>query len=101
VLEVVLDRLVAQLPDEVGPPVPLQPRRIESVECGLQGFEREQSRRVAGVVSRSDVRALLRVVGEAEEESAPKAPPLDEAALTSDGLAVPLASAPPEVAAVI
>jgi Putative peptidoglycan binding domain len=67
----------------------------------VRRFEREQERRVNGVVSRSDAGALLRVVREAEQESAPEARPLDEATLTSDGLAVAPASAPPEVAAVI
>jgi hypothetical protein len=65
-------------------------------------FESDEGRRVNGVVSRSDARAIRAAATEAaavEEEEAPA--PTEEATLTPDGLAVAPASAPPEVQAVI
>ena len=71
-------------------------------ERSVKRFERAEGRRVNGVVSRPDARALRRAVREAESESTvpePAAP--EEATLGADGLAVAPASAPPEVVAVI
>ena len=68
-----------------------------------KGFERDEGRRPDGVVTRSDARLLKRRVKQAmrSEEPAPTTTPTEKATLTSDGLAVPPASAPPEVQAVI
>jgi cell wall-associated NlpC family hydrolase len=70
-------------------------------ERSVKRFERGEERRVNGVVSPADARALLLVVREAEQETTTVQPPVAEASLTSDGMAVAPASAPPEVAAVI
>jgi cell wall-associated NlpC family hydrolase len=67
----------------------------------VRRFEREEERWVNGVVSPADARALLGVVRESEQDTRAEQPPLAEATLTSDGIAVAPASAPPEVAAVI
>jgi len=42
VLDVYLDRRVGDLAEEVGPPVPLQPGRVEAVEGALQHGERHR-----------------------------------------------------------
>src|SRR6266480_7276817 len=75
-------------------------RRTASAE---KGFERDEGRRPDGVVSRSDARLLKRRVKQAmrSEEPTPTTTPTEKATLTSDGLAVPPSSAPPEVQAVI
>jgi hypothetical protein len=67
----------------------------------VKRFEREEARRVNGVVSRSDARAVRRAVREAEQKTASEQEAVEGATLTSDGMAVAPASAPPEVAAVI
>ena len=67
----------------------------------VKRFEREEERRANGVVSPPDARTLRRAAPEAEQQGTRQPPPVDEATLTSDGLAVAPASAPPEVAAVI
>lgn len=69
-------------------------------ERSVKRFERSQSRRANGVVSRSDAR-LLRRVARAPEPEPVEPVPGGEARLTSDGLAVPPADAPPEVVAAI
>jgi cell wall-associated NlpC family hydrolase len=70
----------------------------------VRGFEREEGRRVNAVVSRSDARLLRRraraEAGQPAEE-APAAEVPGEKATLENGLAVPPASAPPEVKAVI
>jgi hypothetical protein len=71
-------------------------------ERSVKRFERETQRRVNGVVSRVDARALLRAVREAEHEPATlEAAPTEAAVLTNDGLAMAPPSAPAEVVAVI
>jgi cell wall-associated NlpC family hydrolase len=72
----------------------------------VMGFERNEQRRVNGVVSPADARALQAVTQESPEDTeSPDTPttpaPSEEARLTADGLAVAPASAPPEVQAVI
>jgi cell wall-associated NlpC family hydrolase len=69
-------------------------------ERSVMSFEGDDDRRVNGVVSRSDARAVRVAAVEAEEE-APAEAPTEEATLGDDGLAVAPASAPPEVQAVI
>ncbi len=68
----------------------------------VKGFERDEGRRANGVVSRSDARLLKKRAKQASSsEEPPATTPTEKATLTSDGLAVPPASAPPEVQAVI
>jgi cell wall-associated NlpC family hydrolase len=68
-----------------------------------KAFERDESRRPDGVVTRSDARLLRRRVKEVTGSETPPATatPTDKASVTGDGLAVPPASAPPEVQSVI
>jgi len=76
-------------------------------ERSVISFESAEGRTANGVVSRSDARAIRTAAEEqpAEEtpvEGEPPAPaPAEDATVTSDGLAVAPASAPPEVQAVI
>ena len=71
----------------------------------VRRFERDEERRVNGVVTRPDARALRVVVKQARAEEpveeAPTEVPGEKATLTSDGLAIAPASAPAEVKAVI
>src|SRR4051794_25647447 len=69
----------------------------------VKGFERDEGRPVNGVVNRSDARLLKKRARAASgsEVPPPTTTPTEKATLTSDGLAVPPASAPPEVQAVI
>jgi cell wall-associated NlpC family hydrolase len=72
----------------------------------VKRFESDEERRVNGVVSRRDARALRVVVRAARDEDVEEEVPTEEVAgekaqLTGDGLAVAPASAPPEVKAVI
>jgi hypothetical protein len=64
----------------------------------LMDFERAEDRRVDGVATRPDQR-LVRARAAGEPEVAP--PTGDRATIGPDGLAVPPASAPPEVAEII
>src|SRR5215208_4318787 len=67
-----------------------------------KAFEREEARRADGVVTRSDARLLRRRAQEASSSGEPTAATTTEkATLMADGLAVPPASAPPQVQAVI
>jgi cell wall-associated NlpC family hydrolase len=66
----------------------------------VRAFEREEGRRVNAVVSRSDAR-LLRRRARAQSSQPVVEAPGEKATLTAEGLAVPPASAPPEVKAVI
>ena len=71
-------------------------------ERSVMSFESAEGRRVNGVVSRSDARAVRMAAAEAEAEVEEEVPaPTEEATVGSDGLAVAPASAPPEVQAVI
>ena len=72
------------------------PRTRRSVER----FEQDAERRVNGVVSRADANALREAVREAKR-GAVEEPAVARATLTSKGLAVAPASAPPEIVAVI
>jgi peptidoglycan hydrolase-like protein with peptidoglycan-binding domain len=69
----------------------------------VKRFEREEERRADGVVTRRDARLLRKRAREASssEEEPLTETPTEKATLTPDGLAVPPASAPPEVQAVI
>src|SRR5215211_614334 len=68
----------------------------------VRGFERDESRRVDGVVTRSDARLLKRRARSASDSDVPTTTaPGEKAALTEDGLALPPASAPPDVQSVI
>jgi cell wall-associated NlpC family hydrolase len=68
----------------------------------VKRFERAEDRRANGVVSRRDARLLRKRAKEASSSDEPPVEtPTEKATLTSDGLAVPPASAPPEVQAVI
>jgi peptidoglycan hydrolase-like protein with peptidoglycan-binding domain len=66
----------------------------------VKRFERDEDRRANGVVSRSEARLLKKRARAASGSDAP-ATTTEKATLTSDGLAVAPASAPPEVQAVI
>jgi cell wall-associated NlpC family hydrolase len=67
-----------------------------------QRFERAEDRRADGVVTRRDARLLRKRAREASSSDEPTTEtPTEKATLTEDGLAVPPASAPPEVQAVI
>jgi cell wall-associated NlpC family hydrolase len=77
-----------------------------ATERGVRAFEREANRRVNGILSRADARALRRAArprghGGATFEAAPDPPTGEKAVLTGNGLAIAPAGAPPEVAAVI
>jgi cell wall-associated NlpC family hydrolase len=65
----------------------------------VRAFEREEGRRVNAVVSRSDARLLRRRARAESGQPAEEAP--GEKARLRNGLAIPPASAPPEVKAVI
>ena len=65
----------------------------------VRGWERDAHRRVDGIVTPADARALRRRARRATNTTDPQ--PTERATLTPDGLAVPPASAPPEVQAVI
>lgn len=68
----------------------------------VKAFERDEGRRANGVVSRSDARLLKKRARAASGSELPTTTtPTEKATLTPDGLAVPPASAPPEVQAVI
>jgi hypothetical protein len=67
----------------------------------VKRFERDEGRRANGVVSRSDARLLRKRARAASGSDVPATNPTEKATLTSDGLAVPPASAPPEIQAVI
>src|SRR3954451_21595281 len=67
----------------------------------VKAFERDEGRRANGVVSRSDARLLKKRARAAPPSDPPPPPPAEKASLTPDGLAVPPASAPPEIQAVI
>jgi hypothetical protein len=67
----------------------------------VRRFERARRRRVDGVVSRSDARALRRLVRGGRRSIAPVRPVAREALLSPSGLATPPAGAPPEVVNVI
>jgi cell wall-associated NlpC family hydrolase len=64
-------------------------------------FERSEDRRADAVVTRRDARLLRKRAREASSSEEPAETPAEKATLTEDGLAVPPASAPPEVQAVI
>jgi cell wall-associated NlpC family hydrolase len=66
-----------------------------------KAFERDEDRRVDGVVTRSDARLLKRRARQASDSDVPTTTPTEKATLTEDGLAVAPASAPPEVHSVI
>ncbi|HEY1357725.1 MAG TPA: peptidoglycan-binding domain-containing protein [Thermoleophilaceae bacterium] len=68
----------------------------------VKRFERDEDRRANGVVSRSDARLLKKRARAASNSEVPTTTtPTEKATLTPDGLAVPPASAPPEIQAVI
>src|SRR3954466_7829473 len=68
----------------------------------VKGFERDEGRRGDGVVTRSDARLLKRRARNASGGGGPTPPPpTEKATLTPDGLAVPPASAPPQIQSVI
>src|SRR3954466_7906371 len=67
----------------------------------VKRFERDEGRRANGVVSRSDARLLRKRARAASESDTPATTPTEKATLTPDGLAVPPASAPPEIQSVI
>ncbi|HEY1275244.1 MAG TPA: peptidoglycan-binding protein [Thermoleophilaceae bacterium] len=71
--------------------------------ANVRDWEESVGRRVNGVVTRSDARALRRGAAEADTTEAPVDAPVatEKATLTDEGLAVAPASAPPEVQAVI
>jgi cell wall-associated NlpC family hydrolase len=66
----------------------------------VRGWERDAHRRVDGVVTPADARALRRRARQASNTGDPQPSPY-KATLTPDGLAVPPAQAPPGVQAVI
>jgi hypothetical protein len=66
-----------------------------------KAFERDEGRRANGVVTRSDARLLRRRAREATSSDQPTTTTTEKATLTSDGLAVPPASAPLAVQSVI
>jgi hypothetical protein len=70
-------------------------------ERSVMRFERSAERRVNGVVSRSDARALRRSVRQAKQQRSGGQPALEEATLAGDGTALAPAGAPPEVVEVI
>jgi len=86
-----------------------------STHARVRRFERAQRRRVDGVVSRADARALRRlaranatqagggaVAGELPEQAdVPSSTPGSSARLTPQGLAIPPADAPPKIRAAI
>jgi hypothetical protein len=74
--------------------------------ASVRQWESSEGRRINGVVTPSDARALRESAADAETTEAPETPPVtpaptEKATLTEDGLAVAPASAPPEVKAVI
>jgi Putative peptidoglycan binding domain len=66
----------------------------------VRGFEGEAGRKVDGVATRSDARALKSEVMSSSTPTAPQ-PLTGKATLTEDGLAVPPADAPEQVKAII
>src|SRR3954470_15334742 len=68
----------------------------------VKDFERDEGRRVNGIVTSSDARLLKRRARDASGSEVPTTTaPGEKATLTPDGLAVPPASAPPEIQSVI
>jgi cell wall-associated NlpC family hydrolase len=65
----------------------------------VKGFESDAGRKVDGVVTRSDAKALKTEVSSSTSEPAPA--PTGKATITSEGLAVAPADAPPEVQEII
>ena len=66
----------------------------------VRGFEADAGRKVNGVVTRSDAKALKSEV-KSSSTTETKAPATGEATLTEDGLAVAPSDAPPEVQEII
>jgi peptidoglycan hydrolase-like protein with peptidoglycan-binding domain len=88
--------------DELGHETTVDGQFGPATRRSVKGFERDEDRRVNGVVSRSDAAAIEEAVetGDAEVEEE-VAPATGEATLTDDGLAVAPADAPEEVKQII